>query len=52
MLEFRVDLQEDYDILVCTRPTADLKRKAKECQHCFVTQDVTCCDKLEYLIQQ
>ncbi len=46
MLKIQVDLQEEYNILVCARRTANLRRKAKEGQHCFVQQDVQCRDKL------
>ncbi len=52
MLKIWVDLQEEYNILVHARCTANLRRKAKEGQHCFVEQDVECYDKLEYLIWQ
>ncbi len=40
MLKIQVDLQEEYNILVYERRTANLRRKAKECQHCFGKQDV------------
>ncbi len=52
MLKIQVDLQEEYNILVCARHTADLRRKAKEGQRCFVQQEVKCHEELEYLIQQ
>ncbi len=52
MLKIQVDLQEEYNILVCARHTANLRRKAKEGQHCFVQQDVKCSDWLEYLTWQ
>ncbi len=50
MLKIQVDLQEEYNILVCARSIAALRRKAKEGQHSFVQQDVKCHDELEYLI--
>ncbi len=52
MLKIRVDPQEECNILVHAWITATLRRKAKEGQHCFITQDVKCHDKLEYPIQQ
>ncbi len=45
MLKIHVDLQEEYNILVHAQI-------AKEGQYCFVTQDVACCDELEYVIWQ
>ncbi len=52
MLEIWVDLQKEYDILVCARCTANLRRKAKEGQHCFILQDVKHLEELEYLLQK
>ncbi len=52
MLKIKVDLQKEYDILLCERRTANLRRKANEGQHCFVTQDVKHREELEYLLQQ
>ncbi len=49
MLEIRVDLQEEYNILCGARRTAALRRQAKEGQHCFVKQDIKRRDELEYL---
>ncbi len=49
MLEIRVDLKKENNILCQARRTAALRRKAKEGQHCFVTQDVKRRDELEYL---
>ncbi len=49
MLKIRVDIQQEYSILVCARRTANMRRKSKEGQYCFVEQDVECHDKLEYL---
>ncbi len=51
MLKILVDLQEEYNILVCARITAAQRRKAIEGQHCFLPQDVSCCEELEYLLQ-
>ncbi len=51
MLEIQVDLQEEYGILCQARRTANLRRKAKEGQHCFIEQDVKHCQELEYLVQ-
>ncbi len=48
----QVDLQEEYNILVCARSTVNLRRKAEEGQHCFVEQDVKHGDELEYLTWQ
>ncbi len=52
MLKIQVDLQEEYNILVHARLTANKRRKAKEGQHCFVHWDFKHCDELEYLIWQ
>ncbi len=52
MLKIQVDLQEKYNILVCARRTANLRRKAKEGQHCFVQQDIKCQNELEYITWQ
>jgi len=49
MLKIRVDLQEEYGILCQARRAADLRRRAKEGQHCFVEKDVKRCQELEYL---
>ncbi len=51
MLKIQVDLQQEYWILVHARRTADLRRKAKEGQYCFIERDVKCRDELEYLTQ-
>ncbi len=52
MLKIQVDLQEEYNILVCARQTSNLRRKAKEGQHCFVKQDIKRFEELEYLLSQ
>ncbi len=51
MLKIQVDLQEEYYILCQTRSTANMRRKAKEDQHCFKEQDVKHRQELEYLVQ-
>ncbi len=49
MLEIRVDLQTEYNILCWAGRTAALRRQAKEGQHCFIERDVKRRDELEYL---
>ncbi len=51
-LKIQVDLQEEYNILVWARRTANLRRKAKEGQNCFVEWDFNSRDELEYLTWQ
>ncbi len=50
MLEIRVDLRTEYGILTSARRTANLRRKAKQSQHCFVNRDVTRQTDLERVI--
>ncbi len=40
MLKIQVDLQQEYNILICARRTANMRRKAKQGQHCFVACNV------------
>ncbi len=49
MLEIRVDLREEYNILCQARRTAAPRRQAKEGQHCVVERDIKLHDELEYL---
>ncbi len=52
MLKIQVDLQQENGILCQARRTANLRRKAKEGQNCFVEWDVKRSEELEYLTQQ
>ncbi len=47
MLEIRADLRQEYGILNSARRTSDMRRKAKQGQHCFVAHNVTCQTDLE-----
>ncbi len=50
MLEIQADLREEYGILTSARRTANMRRKAKQGQHCFINCDVSRCDCLMRII--
>ncbi len=50
MLKIQVDLQDEYNILVYARRTANLRRKANEGQHCFVKRDIKSLGKLDWIL--
>ena len=49
VLIIKVDLEVEYNILTHARCTANLTRKAKEGQHCFILKVVKRREELEYL---
>ena len=51
MLDIRADLEQEYKILTQARRIADMRRKAKKGQHCFVNRDVNRRQELEQIIR-
>ncbi len=50
MIEIFIDLKHEFNILNQATWTADLRRKAKEIQHCFIKQDQHCRELLKWTI--